>query len=58
MRTFHFAFYTDPTVALLGSVNIQGETLEIALQKFREKYSFATINYIHDKTQSQNGTTN
>lgn len=57
MTTFHFAFFNDPTVALLGSVNIQGETLEVALQQFRLEYPNATINYIQQKTL-QNGTTN
>jgi hypothetical protein len=51
MKTYHFAFYKDPAVALLGSVNIKGQTLEIALKEFREKFPNATINYIHDKTE-------
>lgn len=56
MTTFHFAFFNDPAVALLGSVNIQRETLEVALQQFRLEYPNATINYIQQKTL-QNGTT-
>jgi hypothetical protein len=50
MKKYHISFYLDLTSNTTVGINIEAECMEIALKIFKEKYPYAEIIYIHNKS--------
>lgn len=50
MKTFHISFYPEKGINLTFGVNIEAESIEIALAIFTKKYPYAEISYIQNKS--------
>lgn len=50
MKKFHICYYPQSGVNLTIGINIEAESMEIALKIFTTKYPYSEISYIHNKS--------
>ena len=50
MNKFHISFFPEKDTNLTIGINIEAESMEIALKIFITKYPYAVISYIHNKS--------
>jgi hypothetical protein len=50
MKTFHICFYLMKENNSTVGINIEAETMEIALKIFKENFPNSVINYIQNKS--------
>jgi hypothetical protein len=50
MKTFHICFYLVKDYNSTVGINIEAETIEIALKIFKEKFPMSEISYIQNKS--------
>jgi hypothetical protein len=50
MKKYHVCFYPEKGANVTVGVNIEAESMEIALAIFRVKYPYVEICYIHNKS--------
>lgn len=50
MKKYHVCFFPELGTNLTIGINIEAESMDIALKIFKEKYPYAEISYIHNKS--------
>jgi hypothetical protein len=50
MKKFHICYYPEKGVNLTIGINIEAESMEIALKIFTTQHPYSEISYIHNKS--------